>query len=69
LLVENASSGVQQQQPAKVGRMAALGVARLIDEPLLAETRRDTVATTLDVVAIDALGEHRLERRPAATAA
>jgi beta-phosphoglucomutase-like phosphatase (HAD superfamily) len=64
-VVEDASSGVQA---AQAGRMAALGVARLDDEALLAEAGADTVVTTLDDVAVDALGEGRLERRPATIA-
>ena len=43
--------------------MAALGVARLDDEALLAEAGADLVVTTLDDVTVDALGEGRLERR------
>lgn len=59
-VVEDASSGVQA---AKAGRMTALGVARLDDEALLADAGADVVVTTLDDVAVEALGEGRLERR------
>jgi beta-phosphoglucomutase-like phosphatase (HAD superfamily) len=58
-VVEDASSGVQA---AKAGNMAALGVARLDDEALLADANADLVVTTLDDVAIAALAVGKLER-------
>lgn len=58
-VVEDATSGVQA---AKAGNMAALGVARLDDEALLAEAGADLVVTTLDDVAIAALAAGNLER-------
>lgn len=58
-VVEDATSGVQA---AKAGNMAALGVARLDDEALLAEAGADLVVTTLDDVAIAALATGNLER-------
>jgi trehalose/maltose hydrolase-like predicted phosphorylase/beta-phosphoglucomutase-like phosphatase (HAD superfamily) len=62
-VVEDAPSGIQA---AKAGNMAALGVARLGDEELLAKAGADLVVTTLDEVSLDALAEGRLERRRAA---
>lgn len=56
-VVEDAPNGVQA---AKAGGMAALGVARLGDEELLARAGADLVVTTLDDVALDALAEGRL---------
>lgn len=58
-VVEDATSGVQA---ARAGNMAALGVARLDDEALLAEAGADLVVTTLDDVAIAALAAGKLER-------
>lgn len=58
-VVEDASSGVQA---AKAGEMAALGVARLHDQPLLQQAGADLVVTSLDEVAVDALGRGCLER-------
>ena len=58
-VVEDATSGVQA---AKAGGMAALGVARLHDQPLLQEAGADLVVTALDEVAIDALERGCLER-------
>lgn len=58
-VVEDATSGVQA---AKAGTMAALGVARLDDEALLAAAGADLVVTTLDDVAITALATGNLER-------
>jgi len=58
-VVEDATSGVQA---AKAGNMAAVGVARLDDEALLAEAGADLVVTTLDDVAIAALATGKLER-------
>ena len=63
-VVEDATSGVQA---AKAGNMAALGVARLGDEQLLADAGADLVVITLDDVSLRALAEGRLvERRAAA---
>ena len=62
-VVEDATSGVQA---AKAGNMAALGVARLGDEQLLADAGADLVVTTLDAVSLRALAEGRLEERRAA---
>jgi len=62
-VVEDASSGIQA---AKAGNMAALGVARLGDEELLAKAGADLVVTTLDDVSLEALAEGRLEQRRAA---
>src|SRR6266545_1630902 len=62
-VVEDASSGIQA---AKAGNMAALGVARLGDEELLAKAGADLVVTTLDDVSLEALAEGRLEQRMAA---
>lgn len=59
-VVEDATSGVQA---AKAGNMAALGVARLHDERLLAAAGADLVVTTLDVVDLAALAQGRLEQR------
>jgi beta-phosphoglucomutase-like phosphatase (HAD superfamily) len=58
-VVEDATSGVQA---AKAGNMAALGVARMHDQALLRDAGADLVVTSLDDVAIDALGRGRLER-------
>jgi trehalose/maltose hydrolase-like predicted phosphorylase/beta-phosphoglucomutase-like phosphatase (HAD superfamily) len=62
-VVEDATSGVQA---AKAGNMAALGVARLGDEQLLADAGADLVVPTLDDVSLRALAEGRLEERRAA---
>ncbi len=59
-VVEDASSGIQA---AKVGRMAALGVARLGDQELLAEAGADLVVTTLDDVSLDAIATGELRER------
>jgi beta-phosphoglucomutase-like phosphatase (HAD superfamily) len=58
-VVEDAASGVQA---AKAGNMAALGIARMNDRPILNEAGADLVVTSLDDVAINALAEARLER-------
>jgi trehalose/maltose hydrolase-like predicted phosphorylase/beta-phosphoglucomutase-like phosphatase (HAD superfamily) len=63
VVVEDATSGVQA---AKAGNMAALGVARLGDEGLLADAGADLVVPTLDDVSLRALAEGRLEERRAA---
>ena len=61
-VVEDAATGVQA---AKAGGMAALGVARLGDEKMLAEAGADLVVTSLDEVSSAALAAGRLERRQA----
>ena len=58
-VVEDATSGVQA---AKAGEMAALGIARLHDQQLLQQAGADLVVTSLDEVAINALGRGCLER-------
>jgi trehalose/maltose hydrolase-like predicted phosphorylase/beta-phosphoglucomutase-like phosphatase (HAD superfamily) len=62
-VVEDASNGVEA---AKAGGMAAIGIARLDDQELLAGAGADLVVTTLDDVSIDALVQGRLEERRAA---
>jgi beta-phosphoglucomutase-like phosphatase (HAD superfamily) len=62
-VVEDAASGIQA---AKAGRMAALGVARLGDQELLAEAGADLVVTTLDDVSLDAIATGELRERRAA---
>ncbi|HEY8556780.1 MAG TPA: HAD-IA family hydrolase, partial [Actinomycetes bacterium] len=62
-VAEDASSGIQA---AKAAGMAALGVARLGDEELLAKAGADLVVTTLDDVSLEALAEGRLQERRAA---
>ena len=62
-VIEDATSGVQA---AKAGGMAAIGVARLGDQELLAHAGADLVVTTLDDVSLRALEEGRLEERRAA---
>jgi trehalose/maltose hydrolase-like predicted phosphorylase/beta-phosphoglucomutase-like phosphatase (HAD superfamily) len=62
-VVEDAATGVQA---AKAGGMAALGVARLGDQQLLADAGADLVVTTLDHVSLEALAADRLEERGAA---
>jgi hypothetical protein len=59
-VVEDAVAGVQA---AKAGGMAALGVARLGDEKMLADAGADLVVTTLDEVSGMALIAGLLERR------
>jgi beta-phosphoglucomutase len=59
-VVEDAANGVQA---AKAGNMAALGLARVDDEELLAGANADLVVTSLDDVSLDALAEGRLERK------
>jgi trehalose/maltose hydrolase-like predicted phosphorylase/beta-phosphoglucomutase-like phosphatase (HAD superfamily) len=61
-VVEDATSGIQA---AKAARMAALGVARLGDEELLAQAGADLVVPTLDDVSLRALAEGRLQERRA----
>src|SRR6266511_4400210 len=62
-VVEDAASGVQA---AKAGNMAALGVARLGDQELLAGAGADLVVTTLDDVSLRGLADGRLRERRAA---
>ena len=62
-VVEDAASGVQA---AKAGGTAALGVARLHDEELLAAAGADLVVTTLDDVWLEGLADGRLQERWAA---
>ena len=62
-VVEDATTGVQA---AKAGSMAAIGVARLGDQELLAEAGADLVVTTLDDVSLRALADGRLQERRAA---
>jgi len=59
-VVEDAAVGVQA---AKAGGMAALGVARLGDEQVLAGAGADLVVLTLDEVSRRALAQGRLERK------
>jgi beta-phosphoglucomutase len=61
LVVEDASAGIKA---ARAGGMAALGVARLGDAPLLRAAKADLVVTSLDEIAIDALAGGRLSLRP-----
>jgi len=63
VVVEDAASGIQA---AKAAGMAAIGVARLGDEDLLATADADLIVSTLDHVSIPALTEGRLERRSVA---
>jgi trehalose/maltose hydrolase-like predicted phosphorylase/beta-phosphoglucomutase-like phosphatase (HAD superfamily) len=62
-VIEDATSGVQA---AKAGNMAAIGVARLGDQELLARAGADLVVTTLDDVSLQALAQGRLQERRAA---
>ena len=57
-VIEDAVNGIQA---AKVGEMAALGVARADDEEALAGANADLVVTSLDDVSLDAIAEGRLE--------
>ena len=59
-VVEDAVTGVQA---ARAGGIAALGVARLGDEKMLADAGANLVVTTLDEVSEEALAAGRLERR------
>jgi len=61
LVVEDAPAGIEA---ARAGGMAALGVARLEDEPLLRVAGADLVVTSLDEIAIDALAGGRLSLLP-----
>jgi beta-phosphoglucomutase len=60
-VVEDAPAGIQA---ARAGGMMALGVARLNDASELRAAGADLVVTSLDEVAIDALVDGRLSRRP-----
>ncbi len=64
-VVEDAVTGVQA---AKAGGMAALGVARLGDEEMLAKAGADLVVTSLDEVSRQALTSGRLELKSAPAA-
>lgn len=59
-VVEDATSGVEA---AIAGGMAALGVARVHDEDLLAAAKADLVVTSLDEVDVALLARHELGRR------
>jgi beta-phosphoglucomutase-like phosphatase (HAD superfamily) len=61
VVVEDAPAGIQA---AKAGGMTGLGVARLHDEALLVAAKADLVVTSLDEVAVDALVQGQLRRRP-----
>jgi HAD superfamily hydrolase (TIGR01509 family) len=61
VVVEDAPAGIQA---ATAGGMAGLGVARLHDEALLDAAKADLVVTSLDEVAVDALAQGQLRRRP-----
>ena len=60
LVVEDAPAGILA---ARAGDMAALGVARHSDATLLLAAGADLVVTSLDEVAVGALGDGRLARR------
>jgi HAD superfamily hydrolase (TIGR01509 family) len=60
-VAEDAPAGIEA---ARAGGMRALGVARLGDAAGLRAAGADLVVTSLDEVAIDALKQGRLERRP-----
>jgi beta-phosphoglucomutase len=59
-VIEDADAGVQA---AKAGNMAALGLARADDTPLLVAAGADLVVTTLDDVDLAALAEGRLAKK------
>ncbi|MGI8576322.1 MAG: HAD family hydrolase [Nocardioidaceae bacterium] len=59
-VIEDAASGVQA---AKAGGIAALGLARVDDEELLAAAHADLVVTSLDEVDLVGLARHQLLRR------
>ena len=59
-VVEDAVAGIQA---AKAAGMAALGVARFVDEKMLGDAGADLVVTTLDEVSGAALAAGSLERR------
>jgi HAD superfamily hydrolase (TIGR01509 family) len=60
-VAEDAPAGVEA---ARAGGMAALGVARHGDAPLLDAAGADLIVTSLDEIAIDELARGRLRRRP-----
>ena len=60
MVIEDASAGVQA---AKAGGMAAIGVARADDAPMLAAAGADIVVSTLDEIDTAALAEGRLAAR------
>jgi beta-phosphoglucomutase len=59
-VIEDADAGVQA---AKAGKMAALGLARADDTPLLVAAGADLVVTTLDDVDLAALADGRLAKK------
>jgi beta-phosphoglucomutase len=59
-VIEDADAGVQA---AKAGNMAALGLARADDTPLLVAAGADLVVTTLDDVDLAALTDGRLAKK------
>jgi HAD superfamily hydrolase (TIGR01509 family) len=61
-VAEDAAAGIEA---AKAGGMTGLGVARLGDAVPLRASGADLVVTSLDEVAVDALADGRLCRRPA----
>ena len=62
VVIEDAPAGVQA---ARAGGMAALGIARLHDEPLLRTAQADLVVTSLDQVDVAAIPGGILRARPA----
>ena len=65
VVIEDAPAGVQA---ARAGGMAALGIARLHDEPLLRTAQADLVVTSLDQVDVAAVRSGILRTRPATEA-
>jgi Glycosyl hydrolase family 65, N-terminal domain len=59
-VIEDADAGVQ---PAKAGKMAAIGLARADDEELLTAADADLVVTSLDDVDLVALAHGRIARK------
>ena len=57
-MVEDAVNSVQG---AKVGNIAALGLARANDEEPLANANADLIVTPFDTVSLNALAKKRLE--------
>ena len=62
VVMEDAAAGVEA---AKAGAMAAIGVARFDDAPLLEDAGADIVVPTLDEVDVAALGEGRVATKAA----
>jgi beta-phosphoglucomutase-like phosphatase (HAD superfamily) len=62
VVIEDAPAGVQA---ARAGGMAALGIARLHDEPLLRTAQADLVVTSLDQVDVAVVPSGILRARPA----